>query len=196
MTRAAGALGGEHARALRSLLLEYETLKLAHFVETDASRSAEWAEVVITPPTVLVGERAAIDLGDRSVELLHLGRGHTDNDLLLHVGDSWLVGDLIEESGPPMYAPDCFPLEWPETIHALTGRLGADSIVVPGHGVAVDPAFVMEQLTALRVVADLIRELHTAGVPVQAAVSAGADRWPFPAEGLQAAVRRGYLQAG
>jgi glyoxylase-like metal-dependent hydrolase (beta-lactamase superfamily II) len=35
----------------------------------------------------------------------HLGRGHTDNDLLVHVPDAsaWLVGDVLEESGPPMY---------------------------------------------------------------------------------------------
>ena len=179
-------------------LLEYETPKLADFVETDTERSAEWAEVIITPPTELVAERASIDLGDRSVELLHLGRGHTDNDLLLHVRavDTWLVGDLIEESGPPMYAPDCFPLEWPETVSALTGRLGDDTVVVPGHGTTVDSGFVAAQLADLRAVADLIRELHVAGVPVEAALGEGGDRWPFPAEGLAAAVRRGFLQAG
>lgn len=110
-------------------LREYETPKLARLVDSDAERSGEWAEVVITPPTELVAERASIDLGDRSVELLHLGRGHTDNDLLLHVPavNAWLVSDLIEESGPPMYAPDCFPLEWPGTVAALTGRLDANT---------------------------------------------------------------------
>lgn len=179
-------------------LLEYETPKLARFIESDVERAAEWAEVVITAPTELVAKRGVVDLGDRSMELLHLGKGHTDNDLLLHVPavDAWLVGDLIEESGPPAYGDDCFPLEWPETIAALIAQLGTDTVVVPGHGVAVDPAFVTDQLADLRAVADLIRDLRAAGVPVEAAVAEGANRWPFPAEGLHDAVRRGYAQAG
>lgn len=167
-------------------LLEYEAPKLDRFIEVDPQRAEEWAEVVITPPTELIGSRAEIDLGDRVVELVHLGRGHTENDLLLHIGDTWLVGDLIEESGPPMYAPDCFPLEWPETVAALIGRLGTGTVVVPGHGVAVDSGFVAGQLADLRTVADLIRELRSAGVPVEAAVAEGGYRWPFPVEGLEA----------
>lgn len=175
-------------------LLDFEVPKLARFVETGDERAAEWAEVVVTPPTGLVADRSEIDLGDRTVALVHLGRGHTDNDLLLHVpdADAWLVGDLIEESGPPMYGSDCFPLEWSDTVSALTDRLGGETVVVPGHGMAVGAEFVAEQLADLRTVADLIRQLHSAGVPVEAALDEGAGCWPFPADGLSDAVRRGY----
>lgn len=178
-------------------LRDYETPKLARFVKHDEERAAEWREVVITPPTELVADRAEIDLGDRSVHLVHLGRGHTDNDLLLHVPavDTWLVGDVIEESGPPMYAADSFPLDWPDTIGALTGHLGTSTVVVPGHGTAVDHRFVAGQLADLRTVADLIRQLQAAGVPVEDALAAGGDRWPFPVDGLVEAVGRGYQHA-
>ena len=51
------------------------------------------------PRAVVHAELAGIDLGDRVVELHHLGRGHTDNDLLLHLPDArvWLAGDLVED---------------------------------------------------------------------------------------------------
>lgn len=152
----------------------------------------ELQEVVITPPTRLVGAEERIDIGDRVVDLLHLGRGHTDNDLLLHVDDTWIVGDLVEESGPPAYGPDSFPLEWPDTLAALLPRLADGGPVIPGHGAAVDRDFVRRQHDDLRAVAALIAVLHAAGVPLHRALVEGGARWPFPADGLDDAVRRGY----
>ena len=111
---------------------DYERELLVEWIEKGAGAEAEeWlvesvgtpeslAEIVITPPTELVAERALLDLGDRVVEMLYLGRGHTDKDLLLHVPDAetWLVGDLLEESGPPMYGSGCFPFDWPHRVVA------------------------------------------------------------------------------
>jgi glyoxylase-like metal-dependent hydrolase (beta-lactamase superfamily II) len=116
--------------------------------------------------------------------------------LLVHVPDAttWLAGDLVEQSGPPMYGSGCFPLEWPDTIGALRERLIDDDIVVPGHGAVVGPAFVADQHAALRAVADLIRELHAAGIAAVDAPAEGGARWPFPADGLSRAVTAGYLQ--
>jgi len=179
-------------------LADYEVPKLADWVESGREPVEEWREVVITPPTVLVGDHTVLDLGDRAVELVHLGRGHTDNDLLLKVTDvdTWLVGDVLEESGPPMYGSGCFPLDWPATVAALLGRLGPAATVVPGHGAVVDRSFVVSQLADITGVADLIQELYAERVPVQEALSAGGDRWPLPAEGLATAVARGYDALG
>ena len=93
----------------------YERPMLATWVARGEEPVQEWAEVVITPPTVLVDDTHRIDLGGRAVDLLHLGRGHTDNDVVLHIPDAstWLVGDLVEESGPPMYGSGCFPMTGP-----------------------------------------------------------------------------------
>jgi glyoxylase-like metal-dependent hydrolase (beta-lactamase superfamily II) len=177
-------------------LEEYERPMLAARIARGDEPADDWREVVITPPTVLVGASTSLDLGDRSVEMVHLGRGHTDNDLLLHVpaSSTWLVGDLLEESGPPMYGSGSFPLEWPDTVERLRSLLEDGAVLVPGHGAAVDAGFADEQCAQLWVVAELIRELWDAGVAVAQAVEAGAGRWPFPADGLASAVADGYRQ--
>lgn len=186
-----------HAR-VPAHLDEYERPNLARWIADGEELLDEWTQVIVTGPTHLVDDHLVLDLGDRAVELVHLGRGHTDNDLLLHVPDAdvWLVGDLVEQSGPPMYASGCFPLEWGSTVGNLVARLEASSTVVPGHGEAVDVAFVRGQAAELAAVGELVRELHAAGVPRDEAVAAAGDRWPFPADGLQPAVDAGYEQLG
>lgn len=177
-------------------LEQYEVPMLARFIEQDVDHIDAWEEVVVTQPTQLVRERTSLDVGGREVRLVHLGRGHTDNDLLVQIPDAgcWLVGDVIEESGPPMYGSGSFPIEWPATVEALLHELEDDETLVPGHGAVVDRAFVVAQQQDLQTVADLLRELHAAGVPAEEAVAAGGDRWPFPVAGMHTAVLDGYRQ--
>lgn len=174
----------------------YERRVLAELIEDAGDDPGEWREVAITPPTVLVGESLTLDLGGTAAELWHLGRGHTDNDLLVHVPDAgvWLVGDLLEESGPPAYGPDSFPLDWPGTIARLRAALAEGDVLVPGHGAVVDAAFAAAQHEQLTAVAALITGLHAAGVPEDRAMAEGGARWPFPADRMADAVRRGYGQ--
>lgn len=176
-------------------LVEYGAPKLAGMIASAVGPADELREIVLTPPTEFVGVSSVLDLGDRGVELLHLGRGHTDNDLLVHVADAatWLVGDLLEESGPPMYGSGCFPFEWPATIAALLDGLVNGAVLVPGHGAPVGSPFAADQQADLSAVAGLIEQLHEAGVSVDDALSAGGDRWPYPPEGLATAVAQGYL---
>jgi glyoxylase-like metal-dependent hydrolase (beta-lactamase superfamily II) len=174
----------------------YERPMLADLVSRGEEPVDEWREVVITPPTVLVDDGASLSVGDRTIAMRHLGRGHTDNDLLVHVRDAgaWLVGDVLEESGPPMYGSGSCPLDWPATVGRLCDAVEPGEVLVPGHGESVDSAFAAKQQAQLQAVADLIRELHAAQVPEAEAVAAGGHRWPFPADGMQAAVRDGYRQ--
>jgi glyoxylase-like metal-dependent hydrolase (beta-lactamase superfamily II) len=174
----------------------YERRVLTELIAEDEERTGEWREVVITPPTVLVGDAMTLDLGGTVAELLYLGRGHTDNDLLVHLPASgvWLTGDLVEESGPPVYGPDSFPLDWPATMGRLQAVLNEGDLLVPGHGAVVGPAFAAAQREQLTAVATLITELHAAGVPAARAVAQGGGRWPFPADRLAEAVRNGYAQ--
>jgi glyoxylase-like metal-dependent hydrolase (beta-lactamase superfamily II) len=177
-------------------LEQYERPLLAELVADDDERRQEWREVVITAPTVLVGQHTTLDLGERLVELQHLGRGHTDNDLILHLPDVdvWLAGDLLEESGPPCYGSGSFPLEWPDTIGRLLHLIGADDVVVPGHGAVIDRKYAAAQHLSLQETAELIRDLYAAGIPAEAAVAEGGDRWPFPAEGMGGAVHDAYRE--
>jgi glyoxylase-like metal-dependent hydrolase (beta-lactamase superfamily II) len=167
----------------------------AEAMEAEPERREEMAEVVVTPPRHLVGSSAVLDLGDRVVELAHLGRGHTDHDLVVLAPGVAFAGDLVEESGPLAYGDDSFPLDWPATVRALLDRTGG-GVVVPGHGEAVDRTFAEDQAQALTEVAAIVSELHGAGVPVDAALAEGAGRWPWPPEALAQAVRRGYAQLG
>jgi glyoxylase-like metal-dependent hydrolase (beta-lactamase superfamily II) len=163
--------------------------------------SEEVLAAVAAAPLVPVEETFAvakvIDLGDRRVELLHLGNGHTDGDVVVVVPelDVLFAGDLIEESAPPSYGDDSWPLDWPETIDRIAGMLSATAKVVPGHGAVVDPGFVREQGGDLGTVANTISGLHHNGTSLEDAL-AHTDDWPYPLTHVEPAVRRGYAQLG
>ncbi len=137
---------------------------------------------------------SAIDLGDRFVELAYPGRGHTDGDIVIRVPDVDVVfaGDLIEQSAPPAFGGDCYPLEWPGTLDLVIGMLTPDSVVVPGHGTPVDRSFVQDQRADVSDIAELIRSLYGQGVPEAEALAAGGDGWPWEAGRLADAVAQGY----
>lgn len=152
------------------------------------------------PGAEIVNEERVIDFDDRCVTIRHLGPAHTAHDLVVvvpHAGVQ-IVGDLVEQSGPPAYGDDSFPLDWPATNARLLGSLAETDRVVPGHGAVVGRRFVAEQLRQLDAVARTIRHLWVGEVPLEAAIDAGRDRWPFPVEGLADvladAVARGYAQ--
>jgi glyoxylase-like metal-dependent hydrolase (beta-lactamase superfamily II) len=186
-----------YGHAATSAHLErFERPMLAQCIAAGGDQAREWEEVVITPPTSLAVGRQMTVPGSRTVVLLHLGRGHTDNDLIVHIPDAgaWLVGDLIEESGPPSYGPDSFPAEWPATVAELLTLIGDGDVLVPGHGRPVDAGFARTQQAQLATVAELIRELHAAGVPAGHAAGAAGSRWPLPAAALADAILAGYAE--
>lgn len=102
-----------------------------------------------------------LDLGGRTVDLRHLGRGHTDHDLVAAVPDAGVVfaGDLVEQGAPPDLS-DAVVADWPGTLIALLAL--CPHTVVPGHGDPVDAAFVAHQ-----------RDLLTEVAALHAAVAAG-----------------------
>ena len=114
--------------------------------------AAEAARLGLDPseladPKRIIVVATAVDLGGRRVEIAHLGRGHTDGDLVVVVADADLVfaGDLIESAGPPSFGPDSVPNEWAGTLDGLIGLMTAKSVAVPGHGEPVGREFVFEQ---------------------------------------------------
>ena len=133
-----------------------------------------------------------LDLGDRQVELVHPGRGHSFGDAVVRIADAevLLAGDLVEESGPPVYGVDCHPFDWPGSLDVVLNLLSPGTLVVPGHGAVVDRDFVEEQRDAIAIVAQTIRDLAASGVPADRALADGD--WPFPPQGLVHAVALGY----
>ena len=117
----------------------------AHYRERGDAATAD-ALAGTAPPLPDRAAPAVLDLGGRRVALLHLGRGHTDHDLVVQAGDVVFAGDLVEQGAPPSVGPDSVPAEWPATLDALLAL--APRVVVPGHGDPVDAAFVAAQRDA------------------------------------------------
>ncbi len=171
-----------------------ERIKERFAVEWDDPYRDEVIETEIVPADHTFSSVRVLDLGDRQVELAHPGRGHTAGDIVIRVPDADVVlaGDLIEESGPPAYGEDCHPLDWPGTLDVVINLLGRDTVLVPGHGALVDRDFVEEQRQDIAITAQTIRDLAADGVSPERALGDGV--WPFPRDGLQHAVTRGYEQ--
>ncbi|MGH3705614.1 MAG: MBL fold metallo-hydrolase, partial [Agromyces sp.] len=110
---------------------------VAHFDEFEGPRleawradpsrepDRQWDDVVLTPPTHPLVEPHVLNLGDRLVELRPQPPAHTDTDLVLFVPDErvWILGDLIEESGPVMYGSGSYPLDWPGVLVDLAADM-------------------------------------------------------------------------
>jgi glyoxylase-like metal-dependent hydrolase (beta-lactamase superfamily II) len=161
-------------------------------------RTDDLGDVQEVVPTRTFSSALTVDLGDRVVELIHPGRGHTSGDIVARVPDADVLfaGDLVEESAKrsavPGFGSDCYPMDWPTTLDLVLSLTGDGTRIVPGHGLPVDQDFVHEQRAALGVVAETIRDLVTRGVPEVQALE--AVEWPYPREELENAVRRGYEQ--
>ena len=154
----------------------------------------DWDDVVITPPTHLVGTRQQYQLGARRLELIALPPGHTDTDLVVHLpdADTWVVGDVIEASGPPMFGSGCYPLEFPDSLGGLLSEIGPDDTIVPGHGPLVDRSFAVAQLTDISDLATRLRALHGSKATQHQAVTALQAVPSLRVDGLELAVARAY----
>ncbi|MGW8696335.1 MBL fold metallo-hydrolase [Streptomyces lavenduligriseus] len=108
----------------------------------------EAVDALVTPRHLVSGEWT-LDLGGgRQALLANVGPGHTAHDLAVLVPGSPEVvfcGDLVEESGEPQAGPDAVPARWPDALDRLLALGGEDAVYVPGHGAAVDAAFVRRQ---------------------------------------------------
>jgi quinoprotein relay system zinc metallohydrolase 2 len=99
-------------------------------LQAELGAIAQGTEVVM--PTLTVTDRAAIDLGGRTLELIAHATAHTDNDLSVFdpaTGTLWLADLLFMERIPVI---DGSLLGWLAVLETLQGWPAAR--VVPGHG--------------------------------------------------------------
>lgn len=181
-----------HCRCAEELIANGEAMRnriVALHREHATGMADEIAASRIDPPDQLVDDVATLTVGGRPVQLRHLGRGHTDNDLVLTVPDADLLiaGDLVEEGAPPQFG-SAYPLDWPATLDALAELVTGP--VVPGHGSVVDLGYVRAQRDELAALAALAREGHAAGRPAAEV----AKELPYFGEFAAQAVSKAYAQ--
>lgn len=140
--------------------------------------AGELEEVVIDPPDRTFASTAMIGVGGRAVELRHLGRGHTDHDIVIVVPGTDVVfaGDLFENGAVPFYG-DAYPSEWAPTATRLAELVPERTgIVVPGHGDHAGRAFADAQARSIAALATLAAGVHAGEITIDEALATH----PFP----------------
>lgn len=155
----------------------------------EPSLAEELGEVAFTPPDRTFTDAAVVDLGDRQLALRHLGRGHTDNDVVIAVPDAEVLfaGDLLENDAAPSFG-DAFPVAWAATALKLSTLVSG--AVVPGHGTVGDRGFADRQASDLAALAGLGRAMTEGRLDEEEAVRQS----PFPAAPTTTALARIRLE--
>ncbi len=181
-----------HEEAALWLTERSDRIKQLYADSTDDHRD-EIAGTEVVIPDQTFSDMHVVDLGDRIIELVFLGRGHTSGDIVVRVpdADAVIVGDLVEESAKPWIGMDSWPLEWPATLDALLELVTERTLVIPGHGIAVDRTYVQTQRDEISEIVEMVRNLASLGVPIERAAAQG--QWPWDVDDrIHNAVTRGY----
>jgi cyclase len=105
----------------------------------------------IVLPTRPVDDALVLTRGSRTIEIRHLGRGHTAGDLVVYLPKERIVatGDLVIAPVPLIGGDQSYVGDWATTLEK-TLALGATTIV-PGHGpVMRDDRFARQMVGLLR----------------------------------------------
>src|SRR5579859_1663956 len=83
-------------------------------------------------PTRTFDRTVSLNVGDREIQILLLGRGHTDGDIFIHLPREKVVatGDALIDWMP--FMNDGFPEDWVRTLDAL--EKFEFTQIIPGHG--------------------------------------------------------------
>ena len=89
--------------------------------------------VQITPPNLVFEKKMDLYLGGYHLELIHLGRGHTDGDIFVYMDalKTVITGDLVFNHQHP-YMGDGYLEEWIRTLKYIEDN--NNEVVIPGHG--------------------------------------------------------------
>jgi cyclase len=129
-------------------LSEDEKKQVQELLPSLEQQEAEFKSMVYQPPTLIFSDKLDIDIGNREVQVKHLGRGNTPGDTVVYLpAEKILVaGDLLVHPIP--YTYDGYPAEWVQTLQSMA-QLDA-VVIVPGHGP------VLHDKTYLYLVRDLL----------------------------------------
>ncbi len=121
-----------------------------------------------TPPNVTYSDKLVLHRGNREIDLLFLGRGHTGGDTVVWLPNERIVcsGDLMESR--IAYMGDGYFDEWVTTLDKLKNIDFA--VDLPGHGVPFSDKTIISEFQAY--LTDLVAQvskLKAAGVPAEEA---------------------------
>jgi len=90
----------------------------------------------LTYPTTTFNDRMTVYLGNRRVDLMHLGRAHTAGDIVIHVPDEnvMFTGDIVEDHSA-CYCGDGHFADWGNTLDAI--KAYDVNSIAPGRGGAL-----------------------------------------------------------
>nr|WP_237072625.1 MBL fold metallo-hydrolase [Pseudaestuariivita rosea] len=90
----------------------------------------------LTWPTTTFSDRMTVYLGNRKVEIMHLGRAHTAGDAVIWVPDAEVMftGDIVEYHSA-CYCGDGHFADWGRTLNAVAGY--QPKSIAPGRGDAL-----------------------------------------------------------
>ena len=179
-------LAGYGHESLAARLLDGDVVSLAHAQGCSA-------DDLIAPNRPFSLARV-VDLGGRRVELVHFGRGHTEGDIVAIVPGAKVIfaGDLLEQSGPPSFGPDCHLKEWPSAVDGILGLVDEDTVIVPGHGDGMDRLACFDQRARISALYGQVEHLAKQGIRLDAAFEAG--EWPFEESVIRDALPLAYDQ--
>ncbi len=169
-------------------------------VEEAAAELGFDADDVVAPNDTMFLAKM-VDLGSRRVEIVHLGSGHTDGDVIVNVPDAGVIftGDLFETAGDPHFGDDCVVREWPLALDGVLGSSREDTLFVPGHGEPGDQADVFDQRGSISMMFSLIEDLVLRGTKLEQALHSvdtadPADEWPFTLDTVRSAMPVVYAE--
>jgi glyoxylase-like metal-dependent hydrolase (beta-lactamase superfamily II) len=130
--------------------------------------AAEFGRAEVSPPDWLFDTELTLLRGTRTIQLLHLGRGNTEGDVVV-----WLPEERILASGDLVVAPipygfGSFPEQWLATLDRL--KAFDFQVLVPGHGEVMHDRAHIEVVQAM---------LRSARAKARVAVAAGSDLAKF-----------------
>jgi glyoxylase-like metal-dependent hydrolase (beta-lactamase superfamily II) len=180
--------GHERCRTMIELTGDAQRARVAREMPALAN---ELAEITLDPPDRVFADTATLDLGGREIRLAYLGRGHTDNDIVVSIpeADVLCVGDLLENGAPPWFG-DGYPMDWPATTERILALTGEGTVVSPGHGDHGGRAFVTTSLAQFRAIASLASRVHAGDLDIEVAIAEA----PFPAAAAQEPIERALAQ--
>lgn len=133
-----------------------------------ANAAESWTHADIAPKNRVPDEGASITIGSTEINMHHFGRGHTDNDLVIHFANDNIIhtGDLVFAGLHPFFDPSArvTAIGWTKSLKGILELCDNDTIVVPGHGPVGNKQTVQDQLEYMNNLIEHVQADIDAGV--------------------------------